>query len=79
LVGEPVGLIEDEHGDWNLYYGPIALGVIARNGGRLRKPKHRLCGLVDNAKTRCPQGPQLEQQQHANSSKTGKVLPMPPV
>jgi putative transposase len=63
LIGEPVGLVEQEDGGWSAYYGPIALGVIAHGGDRLRKPKRRACGLVDNAKTRCPQGPQAQQQQ----------------
>jgi putative transposase len=62
LVGEPIGLIEDEDG-WRASYGPIELGVIAHGGDRLRKPKRVACGLVDNAKTRCPQGPQAQQQQ----------------
>jgi putative transposase len=80
LVGEPVGLIEDENGDWNVNYGPIALGVIAHDGDRLRKPKRRPCGLVDNAKTRCPQGPQVEQQhQQADLNETRNLLPMSPV
>jgi transposase InsO family protein len=63
LIGEPVGLIEDEDGDWTAFYGPIALGVIAHRGDRLRKPKQPACGLVDNAKARCPLGPQAQQQQ----------------
>jgi len=65
LTGEPIGLIEDADGDWTVCYGPIALGVIAHGGDRLRKPKRHerhACGLVDNAKTRCPQGPQEQQQ-----------------
>ncbi len=61
LIGEPVGLIEDEDGNWIASYGPIALGIIAHRGDRLRKPKRQACGLVDNAKTRCPQGPQAQQ------------------
>lgn len=64
LIGEPVGLIEDEDGNWTACYGPIALGVIPHRGDRLRKPKHRACGLVDNA-ARCPQGPQAQQQQQS--------------
>ena len=64
LIGEPVGMAEDENGDWSLVYGPIALGLIARGDDRLRKPKRARCGLVDNAKTRCPQGPQPPSQQH---------------
>jgi len=79
LVGEPVGLIEDDDGDWNVSYGPIALGVIAHDGDRLRKPRRRACGLVDNAKTRCPQGPQVEQQQQqADLNETRNLLPMSP-
>jgi|Tabmets5t2r1_1033131.scaffolds.fasta_scaffold29705_1 putative transposase len=62
LIGEPVGLLEQEDGSWSAYYGPIALGVIAHGGDRLRKPKPQVCGLVDNA-ARCPQGPQAQQQQ----------------
>ncbi len=62
LIGEPIGLSEDEDGDWSASYGPIALGIIAHGGDRLRKPKRRACGLVDNA-ARCPQGPQDQQQQ----------------
>jgi transposase InsO family protein len=62
LVGEPIGLIEDEGGNWSVFYGPIALGFIAHDGDRLRKLKRKACGLVDVA-TRCPQGPQAQQQQ----------------
>jgi putative transposase len=80
LVGEPVGLIEDDDGDWNVSYGPIALGVIPRGGDRLRKPRRRARGLVDNAKTRCPQGPQVEQQQQQTDlNETRNLLPMSPV
>jgi len=65
LTGEPIGLIEKQDGGWTAYYGPILLGVIDHDGDRLHKPKHRrhACGLVDNAKTRCPQSPQAQQQQ----------------
>jgi putative transposase len=65
LIGEPVGLIEDEHGGWTVCYGPIALGIIAHRGDRLHKPKRRGRGLVDNA-VRCPQGPRNQQQQPQN-------------
>jgi putative transposase len=61
LVGEPVGLIEHATG-WIVSYGPIVLGTITHQDDRLRKPKRSGCGLVDNA-TRCPQGPQPQQQQ----------------
>jgi len=66
LAGEPIGLVEDEGGDWSAFYGPIALGVIAHGGDRLRKPKRRGRGLVDNA-ARCPQGPQAQQPQQPQS------------
>jgi putative transposase len=61
LVGEPVGLAEDEHG-WTVTYGPIMLGIIAHRDDHLRRPKRKGCGLEDNA-ARCPQGPQPTQQQ----------------
>jgi len=59
LVGEPVGLGEDDTG-YTVNYGPIVLGTIAHHGDRLRKPKRGGRGLVDNA-TRCPQGQQPQQ------------------
>jgi len=63
LVGEPVALAEGEDG-WVVSYGPVVLGTIAHHGDTLRKPKRKRkgCGLEDNA-TRCPQGPQPQQQQ----------------
>ncbi|HEY4971328.1 MAG TPA: IS481 family transposase [Steroidobacteraceae bacterium] len=61
LVGEPIGLLETEEG-WSVCYGPVPLGIIAYRGDRLHKPKRKSCGLEDTA-TRCPQGPQLQQQQ----------------
>jgi len=61
LVGEPIGLLETEDG-WSVCYGPVPLGIIAYHGDRLHKPKRKSCGLEDNA-ARCPQGPQLQQQQ----------------
>jgi transposase InsO family protein len=61
LIGEPVGLIEDDDGDCTVCYGPILLGLIAHGDDRLRKPKQS-CGLVDNAARR-PQSPQPQQQQ----------------
>ena len=63
LVGEPVGLTENETG-WTVSYGPVVLGTIEHRGDRLRRPKRKVrsCGLEDNA-ARCPQGPQPQQQQ----------------
>jgi len=61
LIGEPIGLVENNDGGWTVCYGPIMLGIIAHGADRLRKPQDRACGLVDNA-ARCPQGPQSQQQ-----------------
>jgi putative transposase len=61
LIGEPVGLIENNDGGWTICYGPIVLGIIAHRADRLRKPQQAACGLVDNAAP-CPQGPQSQQQ-----------------
>ena len=76
LVGEPVGLIEDEGGDCTANYGPIVLGVIAHGGDRLRKPKRHPCGLVDNARA-LPTGPTGPTTTDLNE--TRNVLPMSPV
>jgi putative transposase len=62
LVGEPIGLNEMRDGSWTVRYGPIELGLIAHGADRLRKPRAKTCGLVDNA-ARCPQGPQGQQPQ----------------
>lgn len=77
LVGEPVGLTENETG-WTVSYGPILLGTIEHRGDRLRRPKRKAksCGLEDNA-TRCPQGPQPQQTTDLNETRI--VLPMSPV
>ena len=63
LIGEPVGLAEDQDG-WTVSYGPIVLGTIAHRDDQLRRPKRKAkgCGLEDNA-ARCPQGPQPQQKQ----------------
>jgi putative transposase len=63
LIGEPVGLREGQDDSWSVSYGPVELGIIAHGEDRLRKPKRRARGLVDNAKARCPQGPQAQKQQ----------------
>jgi putative transposase len=61
LAGEPIGLAEQADGGLCVSYGPVELGIIAHGEDRLRKPKHRDRGLVDNA-ARCPQGPRPPQQ-----------------
>ena len=38
LVGEPVGIEEDEDGVWRVWFGPVQLGSIAADG-RLRRPR----------------------------------------
>jgi transposase InsO family protein len=62
LAGESIGLDEQADG-WHVAFGPVALGIIAQGGDRLRKPKRKTCGLVDRA-ARGPQGPQEQKQQH---------------
>lgn len=74
LVGEPIGLAQDDDG-WTVSYGPIVLGTIAYRGDRLRKPKRKGSGLVDNA-ARCPQGPQPTT---TDLNETRIVSPMSPV
>jgi len=49
LVGEPVGIVENDATGWTVSYGPIVLGTFADQDDRLRKPKRSGCGLVDNA------------------------------
>jgi putative transposase len=64
LVHEPIGLVENADG-WAVSYGPIALGTIAHaSPDRLRKPKRRRCGLVDNASA-LPTTPQHQQQKQS--------------
>ncbi len=48
LAREPVGLLEDADGAWRVCFGPIELGLIDHRGDRLKKPKRRTRGLVDN-------------------------------
>jgi transposase InsO family protein len=59
LVGEPIALEENATG-WTVSYGPIVLGTIAHKDHRLRKPKHRSRGRVDNARA-LPTSPQEQQ------------------
>jgi transposase InsO family protein len=64
LVGEPIGLIDDDAGGWTAYYGPIVLGVIAHGSDRLHKPKRKPHGHVDkpDGLPTCPQAQQQQQQ-----------------
>jgi putative transposase len=63
LVGEPIGLSEDETGAWTASFGPIMLGVITHGSDRLCKPRKPPCGHVDNASAlpTCPQEEQHKQ------------------
>jgi putative transposase len=62
LIGEPSCRAENADG-WTVSYGPIVLGAIAHDASdRLRKPKRRRCGFVDNASA-LPTSPQHQQQQ----------------
>lgn len=51
LAGEPVGLAETAAG-WTVSFGPIALGVIAHGGVRLRNPNRPAVDFVDNTARR---------------------------
>jgi putative transposase len=62
LIGEPIGLFEQDDGHWAISYGPIVLGLIAHRSDRLKSPKRPACGRVDNARA-LPTSPQAEQQQ----------------
>jgi putative transposase len=73
LTGEPVALIEDDHG-WTVRYGPIVLGTIAHNDDRLRKPKRNACGHVDDASKGIAHKPTGTAK--ADLNETRNVLPM---
>ncbi len=62
LIGEPIGLLEQDDGHWVVSYGPIVLGLIAHRSDRLKSPKRPACGRVDNARV-LPTSPHAEQQQ----------------
>jgi len=76
LIGEPVGLREQDATGWTVCYGPIVLGTIAHRDDRLRKPKHSSCGLVDNAYA-LPTGSTASTTTDRNETRI--VLPMSPV
>ena len=40
LVGEPVGLVDRDDGDWDTYFGPVPLGRIDRED-RFHRPRRR--------------------------------------
>lgn len=77
LVGEPVGIAEEENGDCSITYGPITLGTVAQAGDRLRKPKRTSCGLVDRASA-LPTGSTAPTTAKTELNKPGNLLPMSP-
>jgi transposase InsO family protein len=77
LIGEPVGLSEDESGGWTVVYGPVALGIIAHRGDRLRQPQTPAlwtCGQREDALPTGSTAP--ENAITARLNKTRNVLPM---
>jgi putative transposase len=75
LIGEPVGLRENDAAGWTVCYGPIVLGTINHDDDRLRKPKrHRACGRVDDASKGIAHKPTGTTK--ANLNETRIVLPM---
>jgi transposase InsO family protein len=77
LAGEPVGLAEAADGAWRVFYGALELGEIDHRGERLKKPRRRGCGLVDNAGA-LPTG-STETAATADGNEPGNVSPMSPV
>jgi len=68
LIGEPVAISETENGEWLVRFADVTLGFIDPKRQRLYRKSlvnhvKQACGLVDNAKARCPQGPQDQQKQ----------------
>jgi len=67
LIGEPVGITETENGEWLVRFADLKLGYIDPRRPRLNRKslidkEKQACGRVDNAKARCPQAPQAQQQ-----------------
>lgn len=77
LVGELVGLIENGADGWTLSFGPILLGTIGHNEDRLRRPKGRACGHVDDARKSIAHMPTGATTTDLNETRI--VLPMSPV
>jgi transposase InsO family protein len=68
LIGEAVAITETENGEWVVRFADVKLGFIdAKRRCLYRKSladqAEQARGLVDNAKMRCPQGPQAQQKQ----------------
>ena len=41
LVGEPVGLKSLDHDRWELYFGPLVLGIVDARRGKVLRPRTR--------------------------------------
>jgi transposase InsO family protein len=41
LIGETIGLSPQEHDRWQLYYGPVSLGVLDARRGKIIRPTHK--------------------------------------
>ena len=68
LAGEAVALVEDHDGLWQVGYGPVPLGFIDRRGGRLKRPKNKARGVVDNPDGLPTTPPAQQQQQDLNET-----------
>jgi putative transposase len=78
MIGEPVGLRQNDAAGWTVCYGPVVLGTINHDDNRLRKPRrHRACGHVDDASKGIAHKPTGTAK--ADSNETRIVLPMSPV
>jgi len=67
LIGEPVGVVETEDGDWRVRYADVELGYIHRHHSRLsprpRRASNRPVDLMEIAAA-IPTTPQAHQPQH---------------
>ena len=50
LIGEPIGITEQQDGGWIVCYGPITLGIIAHDSDRLRQTQPPTLWTVDDAR-----------------------------
>lgn len=41
LVGEPVALKSLDHDRWELYFGPLVLGIVDARRGKVLRPRTR--------------------------------------
>ena len=81
LGRRPANSIEDDDGDWIVSYSQITLGVLARDGDRLRKPRRRACWTCGQREDALPTGStgRANERQQADLNETRNLLPMSPV